>query len=498
MSKITPLVTRFTRRPLLLYPAAAEQILSNLRENDPRGFAREGRLDAMLRKIGLGRNRTSAMDDDYGDAEPERPSCYTPLWAQQSMGEPEDEGFCWSLYRGVAIMEVANALTDRGEYYCGAWYHGYDTILAGLQTAYADSRVQAIFVRASSPGGVVAPGLPELAAWIRENRAAAGGKPIWFYCDMACSAMYWIVSAADHVSAGGVGLIGSIGAVYTHVDYSEAYAAEGIKIEPIIFGAEKVAGAHWAPLSATAREDLQAEIDQCGRDFVADISRGRPQLSAETLIGTQARVFMGQHDEPERSALSIGLIDSVMTEQQAFEALLASLSAFPSTAPAGPLAMHTQETDMKLKLAAKPAGKKAEAEAEEAAVTPPADGTAEEEADEGEGDADGETEADKAAGAAGSDSGSEPSAAAEVARISGSAEAQKNPALALKAINAGMTFAQFKAVSEVAGPEAKAKGPNALREAMAGVKRVGADSEDGGKKTAGNVLVENARARAGK
>ena len=185
-------------------------------------------------------------------------------------------GFCWSLNQGVALMQCDTALTDRGEEYCGVVYHGYDTLLRGMREAMADERVKGLFIRLSTPGGVVAGGLPALAAFMRANGARAGGKPIWVYADMACSAGYWIAASADRIIAPRVGLIGSIGASSFTRTGPPALKEHGVAIEAIQFGAKKTDGAWWSKLSERAREDLQAEIDQCGRDFVADVMAGRP------------------------------------------------------------------------------------------------------------------------------------------------------------------------------------------------------------------------------
>ncbi|MCR6657989.1 MAG: hypothetical protein NVV72_01095 [Asticcacaulis sp.] len=180
MSNSAALLARYTRRPLLMLPEAAEALIERLAAADPRGMRTESRLLANLRKLNI--FRPMAMEDDEaGTQEPAKPACYSPLWAQQAYGEPEDEGFCWSLYQGAALFDVSTALSAQGDYWCGTWYHGYDTLLAGLRDAANDARVKGLFIRMNCPGGPVAGGLPALAAYIRSARAAAGGKPIHFF-----------------------------------------------------------------------------------------------------------------------------------------------------------------------------------------------------------------------------------------------------------------------------------------------------------------------------
>lgn len=497
MTNAALLTARYARRPLLLEPMAAQALVRHLALSDPRGLRSESRLEAMLRKVGLGRRQPVAMeDDDYViTPPPTQPSAYFPLWAEQNFGEPEDEGYAWSLVEGVAMMEVANALTDRGEEFCGTFYHGYDTLLASLRDAAADSRVGGVFMRWFCPGGVVAGGLAVLAKWIRENRAAAAGKPIHMFVDMGCSAAYWNIAQGDFISAPPVGLVGSIGAVIVHASYAGQLEQDGIEVTPIQFGKKKTDGAWWKTLSETALADLQAEIDQCGRDFVRDVALGRPILTPEALIATEAGVFMGHHDEPERSGHALGFVDAVETEEESFERLLSVIAGRTSvivpkiSAETGHLALQpVMETPDMLKKLGSAAPKKAETS--EAEPEPAAEETSETGAEV-------ETPEPEENDDQGAEEGDTPEVDDKTA-IAGSAEAEAHPSLALAAIKNGLTLAQFKGMIPAAtAPAAAPRKTSALRDSMAGIQRVGADANKPAA-SAGGVLVANAKSRAGK
>ncbi len=489
MNNSATLLARYTRRPLLMLPEAAEALIERLAAADPRGMRTESRLLANLRKLNI--FRPMAMEDDEVAAqEPAKPACYAPLWAQQAYGEPEDEGFCWSLYQGAALFDIGTALSAQGDYWCGTWYHGYDTLLAGFRDAANDARVKGLFIRMNCPGGPVAGGLPALAAYIRSARAAAGGKPIHFFSDMAASAAYWIAAQGDRISAPKVGLVGSIGAVIVHADYSGAYEQAGIKVEAIQFGEEKTAGAYWKPLSASARADLQAEIDQCGRDFVADVAAGRSALSPEALIATQARVYMGDHDDPERSGLSLGFVDAIETEEEAFQALLATFggTAVPVNLPAG-ITGQTQaqmENDMFKSAHVHP---KTKANADNKAKA------SEETGEDGKNDDDSDLEdtEDDDENVDEDDAETPPAKESAAEAISRSPEAKTHPQLALAAISSGQSLAQFRVNVAAVSAEASAGAKTSpLRDAMAGVKRIGADG-DRAAETAGSGLVKAAK-----
>lgn len=503
---LTSLATRYAGRPLLLTPRAAQELADRIRAVDPRSAARPGRLSALIRKLS-GQARTPfAMEDDDGAPPPDfgELAAYSPRY----VGEVDDSGFCWSLKDGVALMNVEGPLLDRGEYFCGQIFHGYDTLLAALREATADERVKGIFIRDNTPGGVVAGGLPVLAQWMRDNREAAGGKPIWSYADMACSAGYWFAASSDRILAPRVGLIGSIGAVIVHESWAKALEEFGVEITPIQFGAKKTDGAWWEALSDSARADLQAEIDQCGRDFVADVVAGRPTLTEDVVLGTEARVFMGHHDEPERSALELGLIDAHAGEEEAFLELVEHVAAAGRTvsipasgtpsaaAPRGRAsASPAQEADMAQpkKAAAMPAVKAAQAalrkaqadlaraQAESAAVP-------EEDEDEDEGQPAATEPAEEPEPEATDDE--EEGADDDGKAIAASAEAKAHPTLALAAIQSGQTLAQFRAS---VGALATAPRTSKLDRAMAGAQRLAPDASKPVKGMAGAVAARVAK-----
>lgn len=323
------LLARHAGRPLLMSAQGADALARRVLAFDahaldrPRGWLSDP-LGALTR---LGKPRAAQpgdadIDDDALIA-PARPFGYTPGFVAT---EPTAEGLGWALHDGVACMQITGPLVDRGFVMCGEVFWGYDLIASAMREASADDRVGGIFVRMESPGGVVAGGLESATKQIRSLREAAGGKPIWVYADMAASAAYWISSAADRILASPVGLVGSIGAVIVHEDWSGAAEKAGVVVTPIQFGAKKTDGAPWAPLSAAAKADLQAEIDEVGMRFVRDVAAGRRQLSVEALIAMEAAMHLALHSDPARSGLALGLVDAIASEESAFRQLVAHVA----------------------------------------------------------------------------------------------------------------------------------------------------------------------------
>ncbi|WP_368933558.1 S49 family peptidase [Brevundimonas naejangsanensis] len=502
MPDYASMAARYAGRPLLLTPAAARDLALRIRSVDPRAFSRPSRLDAFLRRVGLGHapgdSARTAFAWDDGEGAPfvpiEERLAYQPRW----LGEVEDTGFCWSLKDGVALIECDSPLVERGDEFCGVVWHGYDTLLMAMREALADARVRGVFLRLDTPGGVVAGGLPTLARFMREAREAAGGKPIWTYADMACSAGYWIAAQTDRIIAPSVGYVGSIGAVMVHESHAGSLEQDGVEITTIEFpeGGVKTDGAWWKALSESARAAWQADVNQVGELFLADVEAGRSSLTREQLLELRADVFMAEHQDEARSGVALGLADEIMDEEQAFAALVDHVSSEPvSGSQAGASGSRASaHTEKEAVMATKPtAGRQARsaaqvAQAEKALKLAQANlakvkaGAAAPEPDD-EDDKD-----DVGAGQGGSsaeekdpdeddDEDDDPLEASEggngeASAIAASAEAKKNPALALAAIQSGQTLAQFKASAAVAG---SAQGGNRLDRVMSGAQRLKAD-----------------------
>ncbi len=482
MSNAAILASRFARRPLLIEPGAAQALFSNLFTAElPSPREAERGLGALMSKIGFGGKRSPPPPPIAGEANAvRRPAAYAPLWAQQTYGDPADEGFGWSLFNGVAAMEIDGTLFARSECFWWFWFDGYDRILATMREALADARVSGLFVRVSSPGGVVSDDLSAISAFMRAARASAGGKPIWVYADMACSAAYWLAAPADRVIGPSVAAVGSIGACMLHEDAGGALEKAGIRITGLKFGENKLDGAWWESLSAAAQTDFQAQVDQCGRNFVADVAASRPSLTPEALLATQARVFLGQHDDKTRSGLDLGFLDAVMGEQDAFAELVAHVTpaSKPSSSKEAALANPNRTR------ATKPA-KRPHAHAKPAATTAQVDAAAPDEGYEDCETCDGTgsmPDGTDCADCEGSgqvlidpedEINADAQAAANSRAISASEEAKAHPQLALAAINSGQTLAQFQAsVAAVAAAPKASK----LDGAMASAARLGPDA----------------------
>ncbi len=319
--------SKLLHRPHLITPQAAEYWAGRMLEIDAAALRRPSRFDALARKLGLGKDRARASDDDDSEASPPptRPVAYAPMW----MGEPDKQlDWGWSVKDGVAMMAIEGPLVEHGGYGLCDFMHGYDTIAAAIDEFDADSSAKGGIIHMDTPGGPVASGIYELAAKIQARGPDA--KPIWVVCEMACSAGYWIASQFDRVIAAPAGILGSIGVVMVHVNQAGALEKAGIEVTSIEAPEEgfKTDGASWKALSPEGRAALQSDINELMTAFAETVEKGRgPKLTAEKAKALRAQVFPGTHADKSRDAVALGLADSVMSEQQAFEALRAEVNA---------------------------------------------------------------------------------------------------------------------------------------------------------------------------
>jgi signal peptide peptidase SppA len=187
----------------------------------------------------------------------------------------------------------------------GAGGTSIEKLTAQFRQALGDTNCKAIVFDVDSPGGSVE-GVMELASEIFNARKQ---KPITAVVNsMACSAAYWLASAANEIVCTPSGQAGSIGVYMTHQDESEALAKDGIKITVIKAGKYKTEGNPSEPLSDEARAAFQSKVDDYYGMFVKAVAQNRGTSQAAVRDGYgQGRSLLAA------GALKEGLIDRVGT-----------------------------------------------------------------------------------------------------------------------------------------------------------------------------------------
>lgn len=211
---------------------------------------------------------------------------------------------------GIAFIDVKGALMDNAPpIYEKLGSTDYRTLRNEIIEAQ-DAR--AIVLNIDSPGGTVA-GLEEASNAISQSRV-----PVAAYCDgMACSAAYYLASAADSIAASPSADVGNIGTVMAWYDDSAFMEAMGLKMEVITNeGADLKGTFRDNPMTDAQREFLQEETNRIGEEFKNHVIANRPGIDSEVF---RAGWYHGTR------AGELGLVDAICTQYEALGAVMAAV-----------------------------------------------------------------------------------------------------------------------------------------------------------------------------
>jgi len=211
---------------------------------------------------------------------------------------------------GVAVIPIAGSLTKRTSFW--SWYFGrstYESIRQQVQMALDDPGAKAILLNVDSPGGLV-DGCLECADFLFR---AAAKKPVYAWADgQMTSAAYKLGSVAREISAPATAMLGSIGVVMAHIDFSKMDERMGIKVTYLTAGKYKAMGNDAEPLSKEAEAYLQDHLDRTYSIFVDTVARNRAMDTEKVLAMADGKVFLA------RQALEVGMIDRIDEGLDAF------------------------------------------------------------------------------------------------------------------------------------------------------------------------------------
>lgn len=274
-------LSRLFRRGQSITPAQALACISNRPM-----LMQAGALDALIATAQAMPDRGTYREDDD----------YTPHGSR-----PEH---LIDINNGVGVLSIDGPLFAR--FGIESWWYGgsaYDVIGAAFDMLMADTNVNQIVLLIDSGGGTVT-GCFELADKIH---AARGQKPITAVAnDAAYSAAYAIASAADRIVLPRSGGLGSIGVRCQHIDISRALDRIGYTVTTIVSGSKKADFDSSAPLSDSARSEMQDEVNRLADIFVETVARNRG-LDPDAVRGLQAGCLYGP------SAIAAGLGDEIGT-----------------------------------------------------------------------------------------------------------------------------------------------------------------------------------------
>jgi signal peptide peptidase SppA len=184
------------------------------------------------------------------------------------------------------------------------------TFQRAITKARNDGFVSAAFVEVNSPGGTTE-GLNDTARALAQFRSV---KPLRIhYSGIGASAAYRLGVESDVLTADPMAIVGSVGTLTRMRDLSKLAERMGIKEHYIASGDRKAAGAPGTEVTEQQLADRKALVDAVNESFLSSV-KGRRPISDEHM---QDVARAGLYDA--RKAAGIGLIDAVMTTDEAFE-----------------------------------------------------------------------------------------------------------------------------------------------------------------------------------
>lgn len=190
----------------------------------------------------------------------------------------------------------------------------YAAIRHAVVAAVENSAVTKILLDINSPGGAVS-GITETADLLAMVNSEH--KPVHTFADGAmASGGYWLGVTGRTVASSRSAVLGSIGVIMTHMEYTEKLKADGISATVFRSGKYKALGQPTEKLTEAASDQIQSRMDAVYDIFIEHVAaqRGVTVSKADNNMG-QGREFFGQ------AAVDAGLSDKIST----FEKELASL-----------------------------------------------------------------------------------------------------------------------------------------------------------------------------
>lgn len=202
-----------------------------------------------------------------------------------------------------AITGSAAAASPFGETGASSVY-----IAEQLHSAARDNEIKGVLLRINSPGGSAAAS-DEIYQGVMAVRNA--GKPVVVSMgDVAASGGYYIAAAADKIFANGATLTGSIGVVFSLINWEELADNWGVDDVTLHAGEFKDIGSPWREMTPDERVLMQELLDDVHEEFMQAVIQGRsnapnPMTEEQVREAASGMIYTGS------KAKEMGLVDEI-------------------------------------------------------------------------------------------------------------------------------------------------------------------------------------------
>ncbi len=211
----------------------------------------------------------------------------------------------------LAVIDVAGEI-GAGDTLLSSATYDHDWTMKTMDKLSKSKFNKGLLIRIDSPGGSVYTS-DEIYDAIKAYKKT--GKPVYVYMEsMAASGGYYISAPCDKIYANRNCWTGSIG-VTTGTMYNVSGLLDklGITTTTIASGRNKGMGSQTEEMTAEQRQIFQGLIDEAYDQFVDIVAEGRHMDRTKVLEIADGRIYSAKQAE------ALGLIDGVMTEDQAID-----------------------------------------------------------------------------------------------------------------------------------------------------------------------------------
>ena len=209
----------------------------------------------------------------------------------------------------LGLIPIKGSLTyeESGwEALCGMT--SYESIQGQAEYLIKNEKVNELILELNSGGGQ-AYGCFEAAQYVRDLANKNNVKITTYVDGVAYSGGYAWASIADELVVNPMGRVGSIGVVLPLTNYAERDKKEGIKRIYITSGKSKVPYDEDGNFTEDALDEFRKSSKIIYDEFVGHVAEMRG-IDRQAVVNTEAKTFDAQQ------ALSLNLIDSIMTKEQ--------------------------------------------------------------------------------------------------------------------------------------------------------------------------------------
>lgn len=179
-----------------------------------------------------------------------------------------------------------------------------------MRAAARDKSVKAVVLRVNSPGGTVTAS-DTMYELVRDFRRRTKKPVIASTQEVAASGAYYIACAADTIVAHPTSVVGSIGVLFSTMEFEGTLGKMGVRAESIKSGPLKDMGSPYKALNQNERVVMQEMVDEYFRRFIGIVDAARPVKEPTPtlpLASDYAGVYSGRVFSGER-AVELGLAD---------------------------------------------------------------------------------------------------------------------------------------------------------------------------------------------